>query len=472
MRLLLSVSLVVACVMRCPLAVAADSGSAPNILLFLADDMTWRDCEPYGNEDVRTPHLARLAADGMCFDACFTSTAMCAPTRAQLYTGMWPVRNGAYPNHSAVRRGAKSIAHHLQAAGYRVGLTGKTHFKPKEAFPFEIIGNRSGASDVDGIARFINRDRQQPYCLIVASNEPHTPWSRGDAEQYPPASLKLPPYLEDTPETRAALARYYAEIEFMDGQVGGCLKAVDVSGSRDNTVFVFTSEQGSAFPFAKWTCYDQGLKTALIIRWPGRIQPGTRTSAMVQYVDILPTLLEASGLDPQRLDTGLPGSPEGTRGFDGRSFLKVLRGESAEHRELVFGVHTTRGTINASETYPIRSVRSRDFKLIRNLTHQIPFNNANTKPGGGGGVWESWVSGDGSTRTRGLFYQRRPPEELYDLTGDPWELHNVIDDPQYAAVRSRLSAALDEWMKQQGDRGVATEMLATERQKVPRRRNR
>lgn len=450
----------------------AAEDTPPNIMLVIADDMTWRDCGPYGNSEVRTPNLSKLASEGMCFDACFTSTAMCAPTRSQLYTGMWPVRNGAYPNHSAVRPDTKSIAHHLQGLGYRVGLIGKTHIKPKDSFPFEYFGGKDGASDTAAIAEFVNRDKKQPYCLVVASNEPHTPWNKGDASRYPPAKLTLPPYLEDTPETRQALSQYYAEIEFLDGQVGGCLQVVEESGRADNTIFLFTSEQGSALPFAKWTCYDLGLRTGLIARWPGRIKPGSRTDAMVQYVDVVPTLLEAAGADPTKTDTGRPGSPSGSNGFDGRSFLSVLLGKSSTHRDLVFGAHTTRGTINASESYPIRSARNRSIKYIRNLSHESAFDNANTKPGGGGGVWESWVAGKGSTKTRGEFYQRRPAEELYDLSKDPFEMHNLINDPQYAAVKGELSSELDAWMKQQGDKGVATEMRATDRQKVPGKRKR
>ena len=476
MRFLLSVNRVRVCLVLVFVAVSLRAANAadtpPNIMLVIADDMTWRDCEPYGNSEVRTPNLSRLASEGMCFDACFTSTAMCAPTRAQLYTGMWPVRNGAYPNHSAVRPGTKSIAHHLQKLGYRVGLTGKTHFKPKSSFPFELFGGKDGASDVAAIAEFVNRDRKQPYCLIVTSNEPHTPWNKGNADRYPPSTLTLPPYLADTRETRQALSQYYAEIEFLDGQVGGCLQVVEESGRKDDTIFLFTSEQGSALPFAKWTCYDLGLKTGLIVRWPGHVESGSRTDAMVQYIDVLPTLLEAAGADPTKVDAGRPGSPSGSNGFDGRSFLNVLLGRTATHRDLVFGAHTTRGTINSSESYPIRSARNRSIKYIRNLSHEIPFDNANTKPGGGGGVWESWMAASGATKARGEFYQHRPAEELYDLSKDPFELHNVIADPQYAAVKRELSSELDAWMRQQGDKGVATEMRATDRQKVPGKRKR
>lgn len=443
-------------------AMSEVKAARPNVLLFIADDLTWRDCQPYGNSEVNTPHLAKLASQGMKFNACFTSTAMCAPTRAQLYTGMFPIRNGAYPNHSAVRQGTKSLPHHFKTLGYRVALIGKTHFKPASSFPFEMLRGK-GASDTTTISEFVNRDRDQPYCLVVASNQPHSPWTVGPQKNYDPAKLTIPPYLKDTLATRETLAKYYAEIEYLDGQVGACLDIVEESGQADDTIFAFTSEQGSALPFAKWTCYDLGLKTGLIVRWPGHIEAGSQNSAMVQYVDVLPTLLEAAGAAPNKVDTGRPGAPDGDSGFDGESFLKVLLGKENAHRKFVFGAHTTRGIINGSMSYPIRSVRSRSLKLIQNLSHESAFTNVNTRNGGGGGVWQSWIDSEGSTHARGQFYTNRPAEELYDLAKDPYELHNVIADPAYAEQLKLLRNELAAWMKQQNDQGVETEALAGQR---------
>ena len=445
-------------------AISEVDAARPNVLLFIADDLTWRDCQPYGNSEVNTPHLAKLASQGMKFNACFTSTAMCAPTRAQLYTGMFPIRNGAYPNHSAVRKGTKSLPHHFKSLGYRVALIGKTHFKPASSFPFEMLRGK-GASDTTKISEFVNRDKDQPYCLVVASKQPHSPWTVGPQKNYAPGKLTIPPYLEDTPATRETLAKYYAEIEYLDGQVGACMDIVEESGQADDTIFAFTSEQGSALPFAKWTCYDLGLKTGLIVRWPGHIKSGSENSAMVQYVDVLPTLLEAAGAAPNKVDTGRPGASDGGSGFDGESFLKVLLGKKNAHREFVFGAHTTRGIINGSTSYPIRSVRSPTLKLIHNLSHESAFTNVNTRNGGGGGVWQSWIDGKGSTHARGKFYTNRPAEELYDLAKDPYELHNVIADPAYAEQLKELRNELAAWMRQQKDHGIETEALAGQRNK-------
>ncbi len=444
---------------------AADAVSKPNVMLVIADDMCWRDCQPYGNREIPTPNMTRLAAEGMRMDAMFTATAMCAPTRQQLYTGVFPVRNGAYPNHSRVYDGTRSVVHHLGKLGYRVGLIGKTHFKPRESFPFEILpGGKGGASNTKAIAEFVDRDKSQPYCLMVCSNEPHTPWSKGDPSRFDAAKLTVPPYLVDNEQTRAGLVKYYAEITFLDGQLGGCMKVVDDSADPQNTIVIFTSEQGSSFPFgAKWTCYDTGLKTSFLVRWPARIKPGSTSDAMVQYVDVVPTLVEAAGGNPAKIDTGRPGGPDGGRGFDGRSFLGVLLGETDSHHDHVYGAHTTRGIINGSECYPIRSVRSRTHKYIRNLNHEVRFENALTgnRPGG---ILASWAAMGGAAAERAKAYQVRPAEELYDLAKDPYELNNLAGDPELADVKAALSGKLDAWMTQQGDEGNVTELKAKERQ--------
>ena len=380
----------------------------------------------------------------MRFTRCFTATAMCAPTRQQLYTGIFPVRNGAYPNHSRVYDGTKSIVHYLKALGYRVGLSGKKHFGPAASFPFETVKNRG---------EFVNRDKTQPYCLIVTSNSPHLPWKAGDASAYDPKKLTLPPYIADTPETRQALCCYYAEITDFDREVGEAMKMVAASGRADNTVFIYTSEQGAQLPHGKWTCYDVGLRTALVVRWPRRVKAGSVARAMVQYVDVVPTLVHAAGGKP--ID-----------GLDGRSFLPVLLGKTDKHSDYVYGAHTTRGIIAGSACYPVRSVRSETHKYIRNLNHKIAFRNT-LIVSDKANYWRSWVAAAKTDKTIAKLvnmYQHRPAEELYDIVKDPFELNNLAADPAHAKVKAALSAKLDAWMKQQGDEGNATEMKARQRQ--------
>ena len=433
-------------------AVAAEKPNRPNIVIVLADDLTWRDLGCYGNDEVKSPNIDRLAGQGMRLTHCFTATAMCSPTRQQLYTGVFPVRNGAYPNHSRVKSGTRSIVHHLKPLGYRVGLIGKKHFGPPESFPFDNVKNAKEYMQ-----------RKGPFCLVVASKSPHTPWPK--AHGYDGDKLTVPPYLVDTPETRSALARYYTEITHLDGEVGSYMKMVKQLGIEDNTIFIFTSEQGSNFPFAKWTCYDLGLRTALIVRGPGRSKPGTKSAAMVEYVDIVPTLLKAAGGRPKQADTGLAGGPDGGRGFDGRNFLNVLEGKAAAHRGYVFGVHTTRGIIAGSD-YPIRSIRDERYKLILNLNHKGRFSNV-VQAQDREGYWKAWLTKaktDPKVALRVAKYSKRPEVEFYDLEADPYELDNLADDLQYERRISEMRRALGDWMKSQGDGGMKTEMAAKTRQ--------
>ena len=195
----------------------------------------------------------------MTFSHAYTATAMCSPTRQQLYTGLFPVRSGAMANHSAVKPGTKSMVHHLSELGYQVSLSGKEHFGPPESFPFE---KREGLKIPSG---------PEPFCLVLASKKPHDGWPK--AKGYDPAKLTVAPYLVDNLETRRSLARYFTEITQLDDDVGTLMADLQAKGKAMNTVVVFTSEQGSAFYGGKWTCYDRGLKTAFIVKWPGQIKP-------------------------------------------------------------------------------------------------------------------------------------------------------------------------------------------------------
>ena len=431
-------------------ACAVHAAERPNMLIILGDDMTYTDLGCFGNPDVKTPHLDRLASQGMKLTGMYSPAPMCAPLRMSLYSGLYPVR-------SRVHEGVESLPAYLRPLGYRVGIIGKRHEAPPEAFGFEYLGGRhhDGGKGVDlaieDIRPFITRDHEQPYCLVVASNQPHEPWNRGDASQYDPAKLTLPPYMVDTPQTRAALARYYAEVTYLDKQVGQVLKILEETGGADNTLVMFFSEQGSSFPHCKWTCYDTGIRAAGIVRWPGKVAPGSESAALMQYVDVPPTLIDAAR------------ATAGKHDLDGRSFLNVLKGEAKMHRDHVFAVQTSRGIIHGPEAFGIRSVTDGRFKYIWNLFPENRFQNMVTR----GAIFKSWKeaaeAGNEFAAQRVKMYQHRPEHELYDLKADPFELHNLAADAAHQRTMKRLRDRLLSWMKQQGDEGRATEMSADER---------
>ena len=424
----------------------------PNILIVIADDLNKDSVGVYGNKDVKTPNIDRMASQGMRFNLAYTSTAMCAPTRQQMYTGLYPVRSGAYPNHSKVKPGTKSLVHYLKALGYRVGLSGKRHFGPPSSFPFEQV---SWKVDAKAIREFVARDEKQPFCLLVTSNSPHVPWSAGDASQYDPGKLTIPPYWVDTPEMRESLTRYYAEITDLDREVGECMKILRETKQEDNTAMIFTTEQGAQYPGCKWTCYENGLNVGFIVRWPGQVKPGSVSDAMIHYVDVAPTLVEMAG-------------GEAIKGLDGRTFLGVLRGKTKRHNSATYGVHTQMNAIGSPPTgYAVRSIRAGKWKYIMNLNHKVTFKNALTQ-NDKENYWASWVrtaKTDPKAARLVKRYLNRPAEQLYDLSKDPHELNNLAGREKQAKVKARLKQQLQDWMTSQGDLGQATEMAAKRNKK-------
>ncbi len=428
-----------------------EGAEKPNFLFIMADDCTFRDIGCYGGQ-AKTPHIDKLASEGLQFERCFQAAPMCSPTRHNLYTGLYPVKSGAYPNHTFAKEGTKSVVHYLKRLGYRVALSGKTHIKPKEVFPFEYSskGNNPDLEEVDRLFGECSREKT-PFCLFACSNEPHSPWNKGDVSRYDANKVKLPSYYVDTPETRDAFVRYLAEISYYDWQVGELLKRLDKHGLAGNTMVMVVSEQGNALPFAKWTCYENGVQSAMIVRWPGKVKEGTTTAAMVEYVDVLPTFIGAAG-------------GKSVPALDGRSFLPVIKGKADRHKDYVYAEMTTRGIINGSDTFGIRSVRGERYKYILNFTPKIEFRNACTKSK----EFQSWVAkaeaGDKDAADKVRRYRHRKGVEVYDLKNDPYEWHNLAGKPEMYEIETGLRAKLDAWMLAQGDKGQATEVAARERQ--------
>jgi len=417
----------------------------PNLLFILADDLTKRDLACYGSPNAHTPHIDKLAGEGMRFESCFSAVAMCAPLRMQLYTGLHPVRSGAWPNHSRVKTDVKSVVHYLEPLGYRVGLSGKKHIAPAENFPFDKV---EPALQKESYLEFMNSG-EHPFALFICSHEPHLPWNKGDSTHFNPDEMELYADQVDTPEFRRALCRYYAEIEFLDKQVGEALAALKESGNEKNTIVMFATEQGAQVPGAKWTLYDVGIEAGLIVKWPGVVRAGSQSRALVNYIDILPTFLDILGADQPDLD--------------GHSFLNVLLQKESKHDSFVFGIHTQKGAIGSPELgYPVRSIRDEHYALIKNLRFEQEFTNALTTRDGEK-YWQSWLK-KSTTNPEVLElvdrYQHRPALEFYDLRKDPLQLNNLAGDDRYSGRIAAMEQELKLWMDSQGDQGVETEDMA------------
>ena len=422
----------------CPACHAADK---PNIVVYLSDDHSQFDSSLYGNDNIPTPNFEKLAADGMTFTNAFVASPSCAPSRAALLTGLMPARNGAEENHTKPREGFHSLILDLKAQGYEVVAFGKVaHYRHESLYDFdkaEFVDKIGKLRTV--VAEYLkNRDSDKPLCLFVGTTNPHVPWARQSS--FDPAEVELPPYHLDTPSTRAHRAAYYEEIKQLDTLMGDLRRMVNRHVGEH--VFVHTSDHGSQWPFGKWNLYDYGICVPMIISWPGEIEAGTQTDAMVSWVDVIPTLLDIAGGK----------SPED---IDGRSFKPVLLGQATTHRDYIYTTHSADGKKNR---YPIRSVRTAEWKLIHNLHPEASHTNhsdLDRKPLAGE-YWNEWMElAEHDERAREIIdrYHHRPEWELYHVSDDKWERTNLIDDPQYADLVSDLQQKLADWMQAQGDQG-------------------
>jgi arylsulfatase A-like enzyme len=429
-------------------ALAAAAGPKPNIVFFLPDDHGYFDSPVYGNRTVRTPSMERLAADGMTFIHAFTTSPTCVPSRSVISTGLVPARNGAERNHSGVGPGVKTLPTYMNEAGYQVAHAGKSHFQPKEAFPdweripSEVPGGRLNANlDTSALAKwFETRPKSgQPLCLFVCSHSPHVYWNK--SEGYDPAKVSLPPTFVDTPQTREARTQYYSDVSFADRQLG---ETYDLAKKHlgENTLFVYTSDNGAQWPFAKWSVYDAGIRLPFIAAWPGVIKPRSRTDAMIQFHDLLPTFLDCAGAQAPTT-------------IDGRSFAPVLRGKARTHRNEIIASHSGDGDWNV---YPMRCLRTSRFKYILNLHPEFEYTTHidRADPADGRFYFDTWVEkakADPAAAAVVRRYHEHPAEELYDVVSDPREMRNLAADPKHARTLRQMRERLQAIMKEQGDEG-------------------
>ena len=431
-----------------PVATTAAVGSAakeeatrPDMVIFLSDDHTWRDSSVYGSPDIKTPNMQRLADAGMTFNNAFVASPSCAPSRAALLTGMYPARNGAEPNHSRPHADLMKLPAYLQELGYEVASFGKVgHYRQTPEYGFDIAKHFGYHDDVavdEAIKWLRGRESDKPLCLFVGTNWPHVPWPE-DVAGIDPDKIVIPPNHVDTPTSRQWRAKYVAAIRTMDNELGKVYDAArEVLG--DDVFFLHTSDHGAQWPFGKWNLYDDGIRTPMIVSWPGEISGGERTDAMVSWIDVLPTLLEVAGEAPPK-------------DLDGRSFLPVLTGNATAHRDVIFTTHSGDGNFNV---FPIRAARTADgWKYIRNLHPEFRFGSHVTRTVADNGYWPSWV--DEATRNEQAKtlvhrYQNRPAEEFYNTQTDPYEHANLIADGEQQSRVTDLRRRLEQWMKQTGD---------------------
>jgi arylsulfatase A-like enzyme len=423
----------------------------PNIIWLIAEDLG-PELGSYGHPEAHTPHLDRLAAEGVRYTRAYTVAPVCSVSRSAFMTGMHALAIDAH-NHRSHREeganplpeGVRLLTHWLKDAGYYTvnlqdpesGIGGSG----KDDFNFSVPGQRWDSS------RWSDLATHQPFYAQISYNTTHRMGRRQDipsriSRPADPAKVKIPPYYPDHEVTRRDWATYLDSIQEMDGEVGVLLDRLEADGLADRTVVVFIGDHGRTMLRGKQWPYDSGLHIPMLIRWPAdfpapsQVSPGRVDDRLLSALDLTATTLWAAGVErPEKMQ--------------GHTFL----GPDARANEYIFA---SRDRCDAT-VMRIRTVRDGRYRYIRNFMPEVPFTAPNlykeTMYPALALMKELHAAGALTPPQAALMAPRRPDEELYDLETDPWEIHNLADstDPEHQRAKKELAAALERWMDETGD---------------------
>ena len=463
-RRFVSFFLVCLCVTRLSASVSESprGDDRPNVLLITSED-NGPELGCYGDPYVKTPNLDRLAAEGVRFERAFVATASCSESRAALLTGLYGHQSGQIglaTHHYGMFGRLPNTASLLKRHGYRTGLIGKLHVNPESAFPFDFRPNvsqnntfaRRNVARVAELAADFFADSDTPFFLMVNYADAHLPFLR-QQHGLPETPLSandvrpLPWIGLDTPGLRESQADYYNCLMRLDTGVGMLLAALTEAGLTDNTLVIYLGDHGAQFPRGKLASYESSLRVPLIVRFPDRIPKGRTHRELISTVDLLPTILEATGA-------------EGPPALPGRSLLPLMLKTNAEWRKYVFSEYHGH---YPPLYFPQRTVRDDRYKLIVNLLQDRPNPVADACTSAGQPSYVSKGDVAAADTAIGSTYSTwvdAPPIELYDLATDPHEMRNRVDDPQLAEIKARLVGALRQWQQRTQDPLVDPEVLA------------
>jgi len=416
---------------------ARSATARPNIILITADDLGWRELGSYGNPDIKTPNIDKLAAGGVRFTNAFVNAPSCSPSRASIMTGQASHSVGVHGlthihRKYQMSRDIPTIARTLKNAGYRTGIQGKWHvapFKPAGRYGYQRRMSVYRVNNSRMARWFISSHKNKPFYLELNFFQTHR-LSDGAFKMdkdFPvdPNSIHVPRYwcIPDWPDIREDVAKYYSQAARMDHIIGEIMDHLESEGLANRTLVLFISDNGPPYPGCKTTCYDRGIGTPLILRWPEGLPRGKVNDALVSATDLMPTCLAAAAVSTPSV-------------VQGASLLPLARGETNGIHESIFAevtyhVHYT----------PMRVIRNKEWKYIENL---------NSTPTGLDQNKFDW-----SRRMAKLPGQRccvpRPKEELYNIVKDPDEKINLAKDQRFSGVKTELIKKLHQWRKETRD---------------------
>jgi N-sulfoglucosamine sulfohydrolase len=413
----------------------------PNIVLIIADDVSWNDLGCYGNNQVKTPNIDRLASEGLMFTNFFLTASSSSPSRNSIITGRYPHNTGASELHTEPSLDMVSFPELLKQSGYFTAQAGKFHMGKYALRGFESV-NENGELNGDGgeeqwLSVLQSRPKEKPFFMWFASYDAHRNWGPNEfSGTHIPAGINPPFYLASGEKTKSDLAAYYDEIARLDSYIGQVEKELAKQGVLDNTVILIMADNGRPFPHSKTRVNDRGMKAPFIIHWPAGIgEKKEECAGLVSAIDIAPTILELASVK----------APES---IQGNSFKEVLLNPQQEFRTCVFAEHNWHD-YEAHE----RMMRTKEFLYILNSRPQF----ANMGPADAvgspsfGDLHSLKDSGDITPEQDDVFTAPRPSEELYDCKSDPEQLINIVSDPEYQQSLVILRQSLKDWMSETGD---------------------
>jgi arylsulfatase A-like enzyme len=414
----------------------------PNIVLLIADDVSFDDFGCYGNKIVKTPNIDRLAKEGMRFNNAFLVTSSSSPSRCSMITGRYPHSTGAAELHTPLPETEIPFPLLLKQNNYYTAQAGKWHMGPSVHRAFDRYTDNNGYDNGDGgelnWVRFLKERKQdKPFFLWLASHDAHRPWGADNFFiSHDPDAVDVPLYFANTPETRSDIASYYNEIARFDYYVGEVRKELERQGVFENTIMIIMADNGRPFPRCKTRVYDSGMKTPFIVSWPRGIKhKGSVSNSLISSIDIAPTLLELAGV-------------EITNHIQGLSFSAILENPSNEIRKVIYAEHNW----HDYEAYE-RMVRTKEYLYVFN-------GRANLSNGGPADSKRSPTQHSlNIIRDKGLltaaqadiFITPRPAEEFYDLSKDSLQIINVASLPLYQKELTGFRKLCKSWQQKTGD---------------------
>ncbi|MFN3189802.1 MAG: sulfatase [Aureliella sp.] len=441
----------------CFASIPALAADRPNVVLFIADDVSWNDYGCYGNELARTPNIDALAANGLQFQNAILTASSCSPSRASIVTGRYPHNNGkAAELHLPIAANLPWFPELLREAGYYTALCGKNHMKvdnnvgvdssDPRGRAFDLVDSSRAKGNSGGHSKWLdttrNRPKDKPFFFWFAAFDAHRGWD-ADREWSPteygpkhePNRVAVPPFLRDSPATRDDLASYYNEVTRFDHFIGQVVGELERQQVLDETLILVLADNGRPFPRAKTRLHDSGMKTALVAHWPKGIQRSGEVQGLVSVIDLAPTILSMAGVD-------IPATMQGV------SLEPMFESNSAIVRKYAFSEHNW----HDYEAHG-RSIRDGKFLYIKNnRPYQMWQGPADSvRSPSHVDLIKANAAGDLTAAQSDVFMKPRPAEELYLASEDPDQLNNLVGNPAYEAELERLRELLEAWAFQTAD---------------------